>query len=173
MPRLLRCTDCLLIEVLPEFEGSVKAEAADPYLSYAVAKHIGPVQIERGRRMPPGWKPRHIQHDEQHFGSLLRVTDADWKNQMRREEILRRIWEDQKHTGFEPEYYATRMTFQEDALVCFNRHRRPDQGCIDYKAAAKRLSNPKRKHPIFLCDFCPVQVWVETQTKKAQGAYDE
>lgn len=162
----------MTLETLPNFEGSIKAEASDPYLAYVLAKHVGPVQIERGRRMPPNWRPREIKRDEEHIGTLMRVTQADWDNETKRKLIIEKIWADQAHTGFTPEYYAVKDTFMEDALHCFNRHRRPEV-CIDWQSDSKRLSHPRRKHPVYLCDFCPVKSTVEFKQNLAAGLYDK
>jgi|SRR5687767_2396626 len=152
--RLLICHDCQSIEELPDFKGRPDD---DVLLAHLV----------QGHRFPNG---------EEHIGVLCDVEKSHWENAGTRAEIVARIGK-KGATGFEAEFYATKQTFQDDALKCYDKHSRPKQGCIDYRNDEKRLGNPTkdgwRQGPkIFLCDFCPVKTWVMTEQRNKMGAYD-
>jgi len=150
--RLLICRDCRSIEELPDFTGPVEH---DVVLDHAVEAH----------RYPNG---------EAHFGNLADVEESDWRDPSRQAEIVKQITS--KTTGLESEFYATKNTFEAEALKCYAKHRRPDQGCIDWQNSKKRLGNPSKMGwqvgpKVYLCDFCPVRSWVDTQKRSQAGAY--
>lgn len=169
--RLFMCLTCESIEELPDYTGPViwdpeykrEVPIADDLLEYLVAPH------KRG----------------EHRGQLLHVDDKDWNDKTKREGILKEIKEGVSgHTGMDPEAYAVRNTFQEEALKCFSAHRRPQDGCVDWHDKSKKLGNSmltyeeksdakkfglKRQSPRFLCDFCPVASQVEHKKSIAQG----
>lgn len=149
--RLLICRDCKTIESLPDFEGP---NEQDHLLSVLTKKHrSGGIE---------------------HLGMLARVDTTDWDSPRIREEIIKRLAAGADgETGLGAEFYATRDTFQEDALLCFAaHHRNPD--CSDYKSDGKRLTPntvAERKEagmPAFhtakdryLCEHCPVHAVVQ------------
>ena len=108
------------------------------------------------------------------------APDPLWK----RKDILRQIWArfGEEHLGYPDEFYASKDTFQEDAVECYQRHGRPGyekgpHACIDYQDSSKRLTdrhwksrNPSRDH-VFLCDFCPYKSVVMTRKREARGDY--
>ena len=152
MTRLLICRDCRTIEELPDYDGPVDY---DVLLDHAVEAH----------KFPNG---------EAHFGNLATVSDEQWRNESTRQQIIAQIRS--KTTGLESEYYATKNTFEADAIACYNKHRRPDEGCIDWKIDKKRLGNPTKVGwqagpKVYLCDFCPCKSWVKTQERWQQGLY--
>lgn len=152
MTRLLICRDCRTIEELPDYEGPVEH---DVLLDHAVEAHTFP-------------------NGERHFGNLATVGDAQWRDDSTRQQIIDQIRS--KTTGLEGEYYAAKNTFEADAMKCYNQHRRPDEGCIDWKIEKKRLGNPTKigwqaGPKVYLCDFCPVKSWVKTQERWQSGAY--
>lgn len=171
--RLFICLDCQTIEQLPDYEGPMiwdpeykrEVPVADDLLEYLIAPH------KRG----------------EHRGQLLHVQDKDWHSKTKREGILKEVQEGLSgHTGFDPETYAVRDTFQEDALKCFSAHNRPQDGCIDWHDRSKKLGNSlltveeksdakkfglKRQNQRFLCDFCPVASQVQQKKNEKSGLY--
>lgn len=155
MPRLLICKKCQTIEEMP-LAPDLPAGEVDPLLANVWGRH-GHAQIVIGGPDP------EVQ--------LLAVKNEDWSNQRIKDEILRELG--QKWVGFHPEFYATKNTYQEDALHCFSRHSRPKDGCIDWKDSSKRLTPQDwTKAHVYLCDFCPVASTVTTKIRMARGDYD-
>lgn len=165
--RLLHCKVCDSIEELPLFDG---APENDHLLQILVDRHV----------FPSG---------EPHVGRLFRLPQMSWESTEARKQIIEQI----KGGGsagldeFDPEFYATRNTFQEDALKCYNAHLRPTDGCPDYESPSKRLlPNTKEdrkevglvdpsKAPgpkTYLCQFCPVSSVVMTKKNALRGLYD-
>lgn len=163
--RLLLCHDCRTLEELPDFDGP---PAADVLLKELAERH----------RFPD---------DDRHRGQLLKIEAEDWKDKTRREAIIEEVWKKAGYTGMEPEFYATKNTFQEDAAKCFDRHRRPKDGCPDYCDPSKKLGNStltteerniakaegfKPRGAVYLCYFCPVQAnYVQKKKFEAAGLY--
>ena len=164
--RLLHCKVCDSIEELPLFDG---APENDHLLQILVDRHV----------FPSG---------EPHVGRLYRLPQASWENYEARKQIIEQI----KGGGsagldeFDPEFYATRNTFQEDALKCYNAHLRPTDGCPDYETPSKRLlPNTKEdrkevglvdpsKAPgpkTYLCQFCPIHSVVMAKKRALRGDY--
>lgn len=88
-----------------------------------------------------------------------------------RDDVLKGLQE--RWTGFHPEFYATKDTYQEDAMRCYNLHRRPKgTDCIDWRDDGRRLTPASWKgREIYLCDFCPVASQVTTAIRHAAGMY--
>jgi hypothetical protein len=154
MTRLLICRDCRSIEELPDYDGPVEY---DVLLENLVEAHVYP-------------------NGEKHFGNMATAPDAEWADPYMREQIVKQIAS--KTTGMESEFYATKNTYAEDALKCYSRHHRPDQGCIDWQDSTKRIGNPSKMGwqvgpKVYLCDFCPVASWVATEQHHEQGLYKE
>lgn len=153
MPRVLICQDCQTIETLPNWTGDPKLEANDPLLDGLVRRHV----------------QKH--GDENNNAMLLNIEDKFWDDDTYRESLLRQLKE--RWTGFHPEFYATKDTYQEDAAKCFSQHSRPKEGCIDWEDSSKRLT-PETwpKNHVFLCHFCPVAAYVTTAKRMARGMYN-
>lgn len=150
--RLLICRDCRTVEELPDFTGPVEH---DVVLDHAIEAH----------RFPNG---------EPHAGNLADVGAEEWRDESKRQGILKQIAS--KTTGLESEFYAAKNTFQEDALKCYARHGRPSEGCIDWEDSKKRLGNPTKLGwtagpKVYLCHFCPVRSWVDTEKRWKAGQY--
>lgn len=151
--RLLICRDCHTIETLPDYEGPVDY---DVLLDHLVAQHQFP-------------------NAEPHKGNLMRVEKKWWDTPSAREQIMEELGITH---GLGEEWYASKKGFEEDALKCYNQHHRPDQGCIDYCDGNKRLGNPTKigwqsGPKVFICNFCPVQTWVDTELAHKAGLYRE
>lgn len=154
--RLLICHSCRTIEELPDYQGPAEY---DVILDHAVEAH----RFADGR---------------EHLGKLAAVDETAWRDPGRRNAILDKIREATKSTGLPGEFYATKNTYQEDALRCYGRHHRPKEGCIDYCDSDKRIGNPTKAGwqagpRVFICQFCPVETWVQTQVRHQKGLYKD
>lgn len=164
--RILFCAVCQTLEELPLFDGPPEK---DTLLEILVSHH----QFDSG---------------EPHKGHLFRLPLLTWHNEAVRKQIIHQI----KGGGskgldeFDAEFYATKNTFQEDAMKCFSQHLRPQGGCPDYNsdkkillpntaverkeaglAAPSKAPGPKN----YLCQFCPVQSTVLTKARLLRGDY--
>jgi hypothetical protein len=180
MPRLLVCRECQSIEQLPLYDGPKELEAQDPILDNIVRRHIQ----KHGDINPEGAALLVASEDPCNCGEKTMV-DLTGRVQARRPNRLGRhtFWEGHKDdilkglrerwTGFHPEFYATKDTYAEDALRCYNLHRRP-QGtdCIDWQADNRRLTPEGWKgKEVYLCHFCPVASTVVTEMRHKRGMY--
>ena len=179
MPRLLVCRECRTIETLPLYDGPPELEAQDPILDGLVRRHVqahGDIQADGAALLVASEDPCNC--DEKTTVDLkgtvtgrsrMRGRHTFWEGH--RDDILKNLKE--RWTGFDPEFYATKDTYIEDAGYCFNAHRRP-QGtdCIDWHSDRKRLTPAGWKgQEVYLCDFCPVSTAVETARRWAKGWY--
>jgi hypothetical protein len=152
--RILICLTCKSLEELPDFDGPAEY---DVLLEGLIDRH----KFDNADRTP-------------HLGNLIAIDKKDWEDKKKREEILVQIKTALAGgtTGFDPEFYASKNTYQADAMACFNSHKRPAAGCIDWHNDDKRIGNPTKVGwqigpKIYQCDFCPVRAWVD---KKKQDA---
>lgn len=174
MPRIILCRTCQTIDVIPLWEGRPEDEAHDPILEYVVHQH-------------------NQKHGEGNAdAAMMTVEDKYWDDPRTRSDILKRM--EGKFVGFEPSLYDIRDTFAEDALRCYSHHHRPTAGCIDYhepnklldaklwhsveddkvdKSDHKKYDNLLPKRPVWLCDWCPVQSWVDTRINTQAHLYDK
>lgn len=150
--RLLRCTQCRSLEILPDYVG-------DPH--YDVV--LDDATMTHQKRHP---------YNDVADAFLMRVSQYDWDRH--KKTIVKKIWSDQeKHVGFIPEYYDTKSTYNEDAVKCFDQHHRSIP-CIDWHVDRKRIGNPTKEGwksgpRVYLCDFCPVAAKVQQAKNKARG----
>lgn len=166
--RVLMCLVCGTLEELPLYDGDPDN---DHLLQILCERHV----------FPSG---------EPHKGHLFRMPQLQWENPTIRKQII----EQMKGGGskgldeFDAEFYATKNTFQEDALACYNAHLRPTDGCSDYNSAKKILvpdTKAERKEAglsapskapgpkNYLCQFCPVQSVVTTKMRALRGDYND
>lgn len=164
--RLLYCLVCGTIDELPLYDGNPDND------------HLLQILIEP-HRFPSG---------DPHKGHLFRLPQLTWENETARKQIIEQI----KGGGsagldeFDKDFYATRNTFREDAMKCYNAHLRPTDGCPDFNTPAKRLlpnTKAERKEvgltdpskapgpKNYLCQFCPVQSVVTTKIRSLRGDY--
>lgn len=181
MPRLLVCRECQTIETLPLYTGPKELEAQDPLLDGVVRRHVqkhGDIKPDNAALLVASEDP--CQCGEKNTVDLAGRTRAHrsirgphtfWEGH--KDDVLKGLQE--RWTGFHPEWYATKDTYQEDALRCYNLHRRPQGAdCIDWHADYRRLT-PANYHGdqhVYLCDFCPVASSVKTAQRLVLGAYD-
>ena len=165
--RLLYCYNCKTIEELPDFEGNPDD---DVLLQVLVEKH-------ESAGVP-------------HTGFLAKIGAKTYS----RPEVKKQVIENLRNkvggglADIDPDYYTTKATFYDDAMKCYNEHRRPKEDCGDWRSKNKRLV-PKntaelRKEAglmsaaksagtnVFLCDFCPVKTHYVTQQRKAAKLYE-
>jgi hypothetical protein len=154
--RVFHCHTCGTMEELPDFDGPPQY---DTLLEFLLSQHE-----TNGHR---------------HIGKLYDVEERVWQVSNLRDQIIESIKGGSKGlAAFDPAYYDTRDTFKEDALLCYNLHLRPQEGCSDWKSDRKRLlpaTKADRKEvgldmsgaPVqYLCRFCPVSAYYE---KKERG----
>lgn len=159
--RLLQCLDCKSLEELPDYEGDPRGD----FLLEALLK------------------PHKFPDGNEHRGHLHKVEKKHWDSPATRKSIEAQIREKSGHTGLDPDYYATKNTFQEDAHRCFAAHNR-NPACSDYKTDSKRLTPgtaaerkaaglPKYRSPrdMYVCHFCPVHSMVVTAAREKAGLY--
>lgn len=113
--------------------------------------------------------------------SLMNVSDYDWSHN--RAEIIKGISKKhQKSVGFEGYVIESLDTFKYDAMTCYQRHHRPQDGCIDWRDDSKRIGRPTpegqaamrgHKNVPYLCDFCVVRTGVDTKIRAAKGLYKD
>ena len=151
--RVLQCLDCGTLEELPDFDGPAEY---DNLLEMLVQRH------------------------DNHAGKLFRVPESSWIRTDTRHRIIEQIRGGSKGIAeFSDGYYDVADTFREDALKCYAKHLRPQEGCPEFRSDKKRLlpdTKAERKEaglPIrptgpttYLCDFCPCKSYYE---RKARG----
>ncbi|MET7525652.1 hypothetical protein ACFYSJ_26175 [Streptomyces sp. NPDC005248] len=167
--RLLLCKDCHSTEVLPHFEGDPRQ---DTVLEYAVAKHQYP-------------------NGERHFGRLYPVEGVEedrWhSDSSARDEILKRVWQEEGATGMEPWVCQAVDTLKDDAMQCWRSRNRPET-CSDYHSDKNLLTPPtagdrkseglpkwNKSNPSgqrYLCDYCPIRSVNEQRMRAKLGLYE-
>ena len=180
MPRLLVCRECKTIEELPLYDGPKELEAADPLLDNLVRRHVqkhGDMRTDAAALLVASEDICRCNEkklvDASGTVTMTRPrvggTHTFWQGH--RDDILKGLRE--RWTGFDPWVYQEMSTFKEDAMRCFNLHRRPaGTDCIDYQTDRKRLTPHDWKgRNVYLCDFCPVNSAVETAKRHAAGLY--
>jgi hypothetical protein len=165
--RLFYCWDCKTIDELPDFQGRPED---DTLLAILIEKH-------QSAGVAHGCTP-------------FRIGVKLWSVESVRNSIIKQI-RSQTNGGLDeldPTYYATRSMFYEDAMKCFAKHLRPQDGCPDWKSDSKRLVpntaaerkdaglvSPEKSNAtkVYLCDFCPVKSNVLTKQRAAAGMYKD
>jgi hypothetical protein len=166
MPRLLVCRQCKTIDTFPLYDGPKELEAEDPILDGMVRRHVqmhGDINPEVAALFTVGEDKCNCKQCHGMFTMWEAHHDLVLKG-------LQERW-----TGFHPEWYATKDTLKEDAMRCYNLHRRPKGAdCIDWMDDSRRLtpeSWPKDK-TVYLCHFCPVATAVVTKKRLMRHMYD-
>lgn len=185
--RLLICMDCKTIEEIPDYDGPLET-----------ARVPSPDGTLMEAQVPPVGADHLLDHisyphrKQEHRGQLVQVEEEKWRDHVVRNAILKELQEQLKgsHTGLDPEAYAIKNTFQQDALKCFAKHNRPKDGCIDWEDKSKILGNSllteeekdaAREHHLlnrgsgsrrYLCHFCPVASQVKSKMFDKSGMYN-
>jgi hypothetical protein len=156
MPRLLRCTICMTINKLPEYDG-------DPTQDRAL---IAACELHRHEDAP--------EEARAHAGLLFRVDQETYDKMERITELNKDRFADQQWA------YDIRDQFKADAYTCWLQHRMPnkDHGCPDFWSETKILPNPVAKGQPdskrqYLCMYCPFTHGVVVpELRKRKGMYD-
>lgn len=157
--RLLVCRTCKTIDELPSADQDPSNVLLD-------------ITVER--------------HGEDHIGVLYNVPAVVWMSEKMRPQIIEQI-QGGGSSGldvFGTQFYATKMQFADDAMVCYGQHNRPQGQCPDYKSEKKvlkpgtakaradaGLSSTPTGPKIYLCDFCPVKSFNMTKHNESKGLY--
>ena len=166
------CFPCKTIEEIPDY---VPEDAdRDPRIGFLVESHL---------RKHPSFEDRILTE----WCSLGSVPTADWVDHNKQKQIKDKVLEGHGLTGFDAEFYATKATFQADALNCYSKHGRPDYtgtGCQDFLSASKELKPqtglerkvaglPKyddvKVKRSFLCEYCPYFTQVQSIERLKKG----
>ena len=172
----------MTIEQLPLYDGPPQLEASDPLLDNLVRRHVqkhGDIKPDNAALLVASEDPCNCGEKTVVDGATgirmrnplsIRGRHTFWEGH--KDDVLKGLKE--RWTGFYPEFYATKDTYREDAMRCFNLHRRP-QGtdCIDYRDDNRKLSGRDwpQDRSVYLCDFCPVKTAVDTAIRHAAGMY--
>lgn len=147
--RLFRCDVCKTVTRLPFFEGP----GYDAVLEDACQRHM------------------HGRPIEETSGRLYVITERE----LALLEKAKTRSEMSELFGLNTqEMFEIKNDLTTDAGLCFNRHHRPSQACIDWydksKALGRHVGVPAEERR-YLCDFCVVSAWVLTQRRKESGQY--
>jgi hypothetical protein len=175
--QLLYCGVCATLEELPDKDPSAPI---DRLLEALVFRHTERDPMAHGSASLVMSPFERFDAKEQEWN----CPDLE-KRKSNREDLLRQINQKAKEKGFDRWVYDSMDTYREDALRCYRSHHRPTQGCIDYRDPSKIIGHPtqvgqktakemyklsERRDPA-LCDFCPVNSWVEMERRHRQGLY--
>jgi hypothetical protein len=174
--RLLQCYTCKTLEVLPDYPQAANPQD-DASLHYVNEKHGGETQ-------------------NPHNGALHRIEKRVWEDRAAKRQIVDEMWKGT--TGFTPSYYDVKDQMRDDAVTCWNEHRKPnsEQPCLDYRDNSKIIRPPTRKDrkqmarelelagqrnnidldrlandmpKLYLCSFCPYQTVVDHKKRMMRG----
>lgn len=172
MVRLLVCGPCGSIQELPIHDGP-------PEYDYTYHHRLSEHVAQRDHRDNP---------TSYHPHTLIDVPQNAWNNPGYRKDILEAI---NNHVGvgdgagLGSKFYDVKATYQEDAMLCWQDHKKTRNNCPDYLSDSKRILpdtrgdrkdlglDPAGRTPIHLCHFCPYQSVVMQRARKARGAYDK
>src|ERR1019366_4676457 len=125
---------------------------------------------------------------EPHKGRLLSLPVRYWADSKTRKDIIEQL----KFGGskglaeVDETFYDSRSTFMDDAMKCWNQHRKVVDNCPDWKHSSKLLipatEKERRKEGLgkyadstaagaktYLCQFCPVAIGVEKRKQTLLG----
>ena len=166
--RLLFCNFCKSLEEIPDYDGP---EDVDPMLEELVMRH-------------------NVRDPMAHGGVELRsspmrvavTTKREWATD--RAKVIKRVNEENLKVGFDAWVSEAVNTYAEDAMHCYRRHHRPEQGCVDWWSDSKRIGRPtpegravvRESYKLgqsdpHLCQWCPVATFVQTEINFRKGLY--
>ena len=152
MARLLVCRACGTMNRMLDYDGPAEY---DMELIETIDRHM-----EHSSR---------AKHPDAHPSQLFRLSDEDAERLDVESEVCRALSDEQIFIK------EIREEFKDEAMKCFNRHGRPDEGCIDWKDESKVIGRKKgvpAAYRKYLCECCPVNSYVEFKTRKAAGLYN-
>ena len=161
--RLLRCDTCgPPVEEVPWSSDDINLPADyDEALLYVLSRH----------RTPAG---------EPHIGRLILVEKRAWDMPNIRHALLEQVWGGSRGFGeLDVRYYDTQNQIRADALTCYAKHLRPQEGCPDWRIESKRLlpdtredrkdvglaTDPRARPSTWLCSFCPCNAWYSRKSR--------
>lgn len=157
------CHPCKSVDEIPDYNPANADN--DPRIGFLVEKHLG----------------RHRSFEDRlitEWCALASVETKHWDNPKTQEDIKKQMLDQFGLTGLDSEFYDTQNTFKQDALTCYQAHRRPDYtavGCQDYLSGSKEIkpnTSVERKaagipsydqtkvRKSYLCEFCPYHAQV-------------
>jgi hypothetical protein len=165
--RLLFCHTCRSVQAVPEFHGPIEY---DDTLNYRLAEHL----FADGRS---------------HELVVGDIEEEQWAKKTVRDDIIFHMAEEMGFVppgsgdGLGPTFYAVKATYEEDAIMCWKKHKRT-LDCGDYRTDKmrilpdtrgdrKELGLSPRRQPQWLCSFCPVQSIKDQKQRAAAGSYED
>ena len=170
--RLLHCNVCHTVDEIPDYSGG---DEVDPLVEKVVLEH--------NRRDPMGHAGKHLTTLPMR---LAQVDDLEYA--MGKDDVLKKLMEENVAAGFEPWVGEAHNTYLEDANKCWKQHRQPKEGspCIDYMSDSKRIGRPtpEGRHVLkeapkigvtdpHLCNWCPYHTVVMTEIRHRKGMYKD
>jgi hypothetical protein len=164
--RLLFCSNCRTVQAVPEFHGPVEY---DDTLNNRLGEHL----FADGRS---------------HELVVGDIEKDQWDKKSVQDKIIFKMAQEQGFVppgtgdGIGPTFYAVKATYEEDAIMCWKRHRRVID-CGDYKTQKmkilpdtkgdrKELGLAPTRPGTYLCQFCPVQSIIDQKQRAAAGSYE-
>ena len=191
MPRVVACSECRIIEKLPDVHP--KTPMVQAVLEWESGeRHV--MRDENGLpKMVPAFDPVLEHWVEQHshgfddayvMGGIITLWGVDqktWDNLDPITEVKKTLLESTGHI------YEEAESIREDAILCYNAHGNPDlqSGCSDYLHESKRIGPSSYKVegqtidiPLkfrqYLCYACPYQSGViAVEMRRKAGMYDD
>jgi len=109
--------------------------------------------------------------DYDNWRALIFRTDKDTASKLDAETAIKN--ELKRHDIIIMEF---RDELKADALRCFDRHNRPNAGCVDWcdesKTVGRKIGVPKEKRQ-YLCMYCPAAEWYTHKERQMLGLYDK
>lgn len=168
--RVLKCSRCRTIEVVPDYEGPEGGENSaeyDLHLKFFTDPHV------------------NGKCNREDF-STVRFPTRFWVIPKVKESIERQLIQGAEGLDvFGTNAYAMRNNFQADAMTCWIKDHNQTDDCVDYKSDKKLikpdtakerleagLEKESRGPKVYLCDYCPYKSVVQKKAFKKQGHYD-
>lgn len=164
---------CMRCHTMEEIDNYIPSQAdLDPRIDALTQVHV---------RRHPSVEGRLITE----WAALGSVPAKAWQDKEYKQQIKSKILEGTGQTGLDPEAYAVKDTFREDAGHCYNRHNRPTftgVKCLDYMDHSKEIKPDTRAErkaegmasyddarkrsglrKMYLCSYCPYHMSVSTE----------
>ena len=181
MPRIVACMVCAKMERIPDPPDDVpRVPATVTWMDMGVEREYT-FQMEDGTNiMVPQYDPlledivgRHGHgKPDTEVMNFIKVFPCDQATYEKLDVVTELQKELSDSTGmlFEEATY-----YRDEAVRCYNEHKNPAGGCIDYCDESKRIGSSMmpKKYQTFLCHMCPVQqAYVDVELRRKAGMYD-
>lgn len=165
--RLAYCYHCKTLSKLADYLGP---SADDRLLQDWIDRHMHGIPIDRhpgGRIFPMGEPELAIAPNLTLLSEREQEIDRDLFERAA-VETVKAVLAQQQHDVL----VEFRDELKEDAVKCFNKHRRPT-ACVDYHASHKKLGGRGQKDDelAYLCTYCPVESVVTVRKRAQRGDY--